>query len=104
MATTAPWRDPRRWLWLLSPYFALAASWHLWNFARSGAEFWLWLLPAVMYGVVPLLDAWLGPDARNPPDEAIAALEAEWYYRVIVAAFVPFQYAATVLGCWIAAT
>ena len=100
----ARWRDPRRYLWLLSPYFALAAAWHLLNFARSGAEFWLWLLPAVMYGVIPLVDTWLGPDVRNPPAAATAALEADGYYRAIVVAFVPFQFAATVLGCWIAAT
>ncbi|HEV8689133.1 MAG TPA: alkane 1-monooxygenase, partial [Ideonella sp.] len=77
---------------------------HLLNFARSGAEFWLWLLPAVMYGVIPLVDAAIGPDPRNPPAGATAALEAEGYYRAIVVAFVPFQFAATVLGCWIAAT
>jgi alkane 1-monooxygenase len=96
------WRDPRRHLWLLSPFFAFAAAWHLMNFWRSGAEFWLWLLPAVMYGLIPLADALLGPDRRNPPEQSVAALEADPYYRAVVVAFVPFQFAATVIGCAIA--
>jgi alkane 1-monooxygenase len=98
------WRDPRRYLWLLSPFFAFGAAWHLVNFWRSGAEFWLWLLPAVMYIVIPLVDALLGPDGRNPPDGSTAALEADNYYRAIVVAFIPFQFAATIIGCALAAS
>ncbi|HEX5685585.1 MAG TPA: alkane 1-monooxygenase [Ideonella sp.] len=98
------WRDPHRYLWLLSPFFALGAAWNLVNFWRSGAEFWLWLLPAVMYIVIPLVDALLGPDGRNPPDGSTAALEADNYYRAIVVAFIPFQFAATILGCALAAS
>jgi len=98
-----PWRDPRRFLWLLSPFFAFSAAWHVVQFRNTGAEFWLWLLPVVMYGVIPLLDALLGPDTRNPPDAAVKALEARWYYRVIVVAFIPFQFAATLWGCAVAA-
>ncbi len=56
-----------------------------------------------MYGVIPLVDALLGPDGRNPPEADTAALEADLYYRAIVVAFVPGQYAATVIGCAIAA-
>ena len=99
-----PWRDPRRHLWLLSPFFAVGAAWHLVNFARTGHEFWLWLLPAVMYGVIPLVDAALGPDRRNPPEAALKHLEADNYYRAVVVAFVPFQFAATVIGAWLAAS
>lgn len=97
------WRDPRRYQWLLSPFFAFAAAWHLLNYQWSGHEWWLCLLPAVMYIVIPLVDAILGPDGRNPPDDMMAALESDPYYRAIVVAFVPFQYAATVIGCDIAA-
>ncbi|MBT9598969.1 MAG: alkane 1-monooxygenase [Vitreoscilla sp.] len=103
-AVGRPWRDPRRYLWLLSPFFAVGAAWHLVNFARTGHEFWLWLLPAVMYGVIPLVDAVLGPDRRNPPEAALKDLEADGYYRAVVVAFVPFQWAATVIGTWLAAT
>lgn len=98
-----PWRDPRRYLWLLSPFFAFSAAWHVVQFRETGAEVWLWLLPAIMYGVVPLVDTLLGPDTRNPPESALRALEAQWYYRLVVVAFVPFQFATTVWGCAVAA-
>jgi alkane 1-monooxygenase len=98
-----PWRDPRRHLWLLSPFFAFGAAWHVVKFRETGAEFWLWLLPAVMYVEIPLVDALLGPDTRNPPEDQVKALEADGYYRAIVVAFVPFQFAATWWGCAVAA-
>ncbi|WP_374673118.1 alkane 1-monooxygenase [Ideonella sp.] len=104
MSAPPPWRDPRRHLWLLSPAFAAAAAWHLLSFWRSGELLWLWLLPAVVYGVIPLADALWGTDPRNPPETAVPALEADPYYRWVVVAFVPFQYAATGLGCVIAAS
>lgn len=102
-AAALPWRDPRRHLWLLSPLFAFGAAWHVLKYRQTGAEGWLWLLPAVMYGVIPLVDALLGPDTRNPPDDAVPALEADRYYRAIVVAFIPFQFAATWWGCAVAA-
>jgi alkane 1-monooxygenase len=97
------WQDPRRWLWLLSPLFAFGATWHVVKFRETGAGFWLWLLPAVMYGVIPLADALLGPDTRNPPEAALKTLEADAYYRLVVVAFIPFQFAATWWGCALAA-
>ncbi|MEK8034126.1 alkane 1-monooxygenase [Ideonella sp. DXS29W] len=103
-APARPWRDPRRYLWLLSPFFAFSAAWHLLNFQRTGEVFWLWLLPGIMYGVIPLVDALLGPDDRNPPEASVATLEADNYYRAIVVAFIPFQFAATALGCAVAAS
>lgn len=98
-----PWGDPRRYLWLVSPLFAFGAFWHVFKFQQTGAEFWLWLLPAMMYLWIPLVDALLGPDTRNPPEAGNARLEADPYYRAIVVAFVPFQFAATAWGCAVAA-
>jgi alkane 1-monooxygenase len=73
-------------------------------FAASGRTPWLWQLPLFVYLVIPLLDLWLGEDTDNPPEAAIAALEAQVGYRALVVLFIPAQLAVTVLGAWIAAT
>lgn len=103
-APLAPWRDPRRWWWLLSPALPGLVLMNLWCYQQTGQELWLWLMSAVTYGLIPLLDWLLGEDLRNPPPSAEAALAEATWYRVIVVAFVPLQYGLTVYGCWLAAT
>lgn len=98
------WRDPKRYWWLLSPALPALVGWHLLRFVQTGQTHWLFLMSAFMYGVIPLLDALLGPDDANPPEAAMPALERSLWYRLIVVAYVPAQYASTLLGAWIAAT
>ena len=96
------WRDPKaRWWWLglvvpLLPLVGLAA-WQV-----RGGEAWLWIGPVVLYGLVPLLDAWLGEDRSNPPEAAVAALTADRRYNRVLLAFVPVQLAGLVLALWAA--
>ena len=63
----------------------------------------LWLLPAVIYTVIPLLDWWLAEDRANPPDEAVPALEADRWYLAVLLLFIPLQFGLTLHGAWIAA-
>jgi alkane 1-monooxygenase len=98
------WRDPWRAWWLLSPLLAAGSVLNVFNVARGADLAWLFVMPAVVYLVVPLADALLGPDTRNPPESAVPALEADPWYRAVVAAYVPLQYIGTALGCWVAAT
>lgn len=106
MPNTAPstWQDPKRWLWLLSPALPALVAWHLLRFVQTGQTHWLFLMSLFMYGVIPVLDALLGPDRSNPPEAATPALERSRWYRAVVVAYVPSQYAATLLGAWIATT
>jgi alkane 1-monooxygenase len=101
-AGTQTWRDGKRAMWLLSPMVpvlglllpALAYS------ANLGVLYWG--LPLFLYGVLPLLDVLIGTDRTNPPESAVAELEQQRYYRAIVVAYIPAQYAATILGAWLA--
>jgi alkane 1-monooxygenase len=84
-----PYRDRKRYTWLLSvlvPFFVgagpLLIEW-------SGQPLWAWLPIAFIYLVVPLLDLLLGEDQSNPPESAVPALEADRYYRYITYAVVP---------------
>lgn len=101
---TLPWRDAKRRWWLLSALLPAMVALNLWRFHASGQVFWLWQMALFVYVVIPALDAWLGEDRSSPPESALAALEADTWYRALVVLFVPLQYAVTVLGVWIAAT
>ena len=101
--TTATWRDPKRYAWLLGllvptlPFMA----WALVELTGLGL-FWFWG-PAFIFGVMPLLDTLIGKDASNPPDSVLKYLEQDRYYRLCTYAFLPLQYAALVGGAWLLA-
>jgi alkane 1-monooxygenase len=93
------WRDRKRYLWplaLLMPCLPFAAV-GLYRLTGSG------LGPIVILGVVPIVDVIVGRDPSNPPDEAIADLERDRYYRWITIMFLPLQYAGFVFGFWVIA-
>lgn len=98
-------KDKKRHLWLLglaTPCIALGsfAGYHVGPkvskkfFASFGLTF--------IHGIVPVLDHLFGEDSENPPDQAIAELEADPYYARIVKLFIPLQYAANVYGTYVA--
>ncbi|MCZ7438907.1 alkane 1-monooxygenase [Micromonospora sp. WMMC241] len=96
---TVPWRDTRKPLWplaLLVPALPFLA-WSVWHGTGSGWAWWL--TPAVVFGLIPLIDLWIGDDRENPPDEAVPALQADGYYRWLTYLYLPAQYAALVLCC-----
>ena len=99
---SAPWHDAKRHAWLLSGLFPGLAWLNLWQFGRSGHVAWLWLMPAVMYTLIPLLDTLLGEDRANPPEAAVAGLESDRWYLVVLLLFVPLQFGLTLHGAWLA--
>ncbi|GAA2187918.1 alkane 1-monooxygenase [Micromonospora lupini] len=95
----AVWRDRRKPLWPLAllvpalPFVGFALWW-----AGGGAWAW-WLTPAVVFGLIPVVDLLLGDDRQNPPEEAVPRLAADGYYRWLTYLYLPAQYAAVVLCC-----
>jgi len=98
------WRDRKRYLWLgalgISTLTFIAVGLH----AMTGWGAWLWLGPIVILGIIPLVDAMVGLDPSNPPDDAIAELESDRYYRWLTFLFLPLQYAGFALALWYIAT
>jgi alkane 1-monooxygenase len=95
------WTDRKRHLWLfgllvpLFPFMGGALA------ALSGwGAFW-YIGPVLILGVIPALDALAGLDRSNPPDDVIAMLEADRYYRWITYLFLPLQYAALFWAAWL---
>lgn len=102
-ASEAPWRDRKRYLWLLGLLVPSLAFVAIGGYAVTGAGLWLWTGPIVILGIVPLVDLMTGVDRSNPPDDVIASLEADRYYRWITYAFLPIQYAGFVLSMYVIA-
>ena len=104
-ATLSSWHDGKRYLWLLSPAIpVLAVSFlliymFLWSWPGL-----LWGGPVLIYVLLPLADWVVGTDNNNPPESAVSQLEGDTYYRLIVYAYIPTQYLATVLGAWLVAS
>jgi alkane 1-monooxygenase len=98
----AAWTDGKKWLWtfgLLVPSLPFL----FWGLMDASGQGWVWWLgPLILYGLIPLCDALIGEDRNNPPESAVAAIEAERFYRMLVYAYIPLQFAATVLGAWVA--
>jgi alkane 1-monooxygenase len=97
------WKDPKRYLWLLSPALPVIglAALSAYAVAPKKLRFLAWTGPALVHGIIPALDRMIGEDTSNPPAAAIERLENDKYYNWIVKAFIPTQYAATLLGAWI---
>ena len=95
------WKDPKRYLWLLGAVVPglVAASW-LVVWATGLGEFW-WAGPILAFGVIPVLDHMIGPDADNPPDSALAWLENDRMYRWATYLYLPNQYGSVLLACWL---
>ena len=96
------WTDDRKPWWAMGllvpslPFICLALV-HL-----SGSNALWWFGPCFVYLIVPALDWLIGHDRSNPPESLVAELESQRWYRWITYAYIPLQYAATVLGAWVA--
>jgi alkane 1-monooxygenase len=99
-----PWADGKRYLWLLGPIVPLLVAWAIYDFSVNGDAKALWMPWVYVYIIIPALDLLFGTDKSNPPDSAVAPLEADNYYKALVVAFVPIQFAVTVWGAWIIGT
>src|SRR5690606_25760269 len=67
----------------------------------AAAHLPFWLGPFLLYLVIPLADRFIGPDGENPPDEVLAHLENDRYYRYLTYLYLPFQYAGLVMACYL---
>lgn len=94
------YRDGKKYLWLLGlsvPLFPVI-GYGLWQ--ASGFELGLWFTLLFVYGVLPVLDYFIGEDVNNPPESAVPQLESDRFYRSIVYLFIPMQFAVFIWGAW----
>lgn len=96
-----PWSDPKRYLWLFSPFIPVLGVIIVGLYSLTGWGPLTWGGPFLVYFLIPLLDRLIGTDKTNPPESATAALENDPYYRAIVYAYIPSQFITTIWGAWL---
>ena len=96
--------DPRRALWLIG-YIAPAVApvLGLLTLAGLSASIIAYLPLVLLFGVAPVVDHLIGRDHRNPETGAIAALEADPYYRRILHGTVIAYAVAVICAVWLSA-
>ena len=95
------WTDPKRHLWLLSPATPLSAVLLMALYSITDWSVLSWSGPLLVYGLVNVLDWRFGPDRSNPPERAVAGLERDGWYRLVVYAYLPSQLGLTAWGGWL---
>ncbi len=101
---TAPapsWRDRKRYLWLFSAAVPALVVISWFGALTTGLGVFWWSGSLLAFAAMPLLDHLVGPDARNPPDDALARLEQEPFYRWATYLYLPAQYLSLLLACWL---
>ena len=89
--------DRKRYLWISALFFPLVALSGIGLYSWSGSE-WSFVVPLVLfYGGIPLFDWLLGEDTSNPPEELVAQLEADAYYRWLPMLTVPMHFAVLII-------
>lgn len=100
-----PYRDRKRYLWLISLFVpSLGLFGPALYLLVSANVLWLCLPPLFFYFGIPLLDALVGEDQSNPPEEAVPGLEADAYYRWITYLLVPLLWLGFILNATFVAT
>jgi alkane 1-monooxygenase len=98
-----PYRDRKRPAWLLSMAVPLLAAAGPLLYLASQAAWTLWLPVLLVYVGLPVADLIVGADRSNPPESAMAELDADPYYRVIAWLMVPLLWIAFVFSAWFVA-
>jgi alkane 1-monooxygenase len=104
--STAPvYRDRKRYAWLFSVIAPAAVTiGPVAYLLGATSQAWFFLALGFFYVGVPLLDQLLGEDLSNPPEEAVAGLENDRYYRYINYAVVPVLWFGMLFNCIFLAT
>ena len=85
------YQDRKRYLWLASLFYPMAAFSGIALYLAFGSEAWLAMPLLMTYGGASFFDWWFGEDKINPPEEIVAALEEDTYYRWLPLLTVPMH-------------
>ena len=99
-AVDAPYRDRKRHAWLVSILVPASIGIAPVLSLLTGQYWVLWLPLAFFYGIAPIIDMILGEDRSNPPESAVARLEADRYYRLVTYAVGPVVWLSFTFGVW----
>jgi alkane 1-monooxygenase len=96
------YEDRWRARWFLSVFIPMLPIVGIVAAELSGWRALLWSPLVLLYGVIPLLDRLVGTDTRNPPEEVVAQLEQDPFYRWLTYLAVPVHVGVLIACFWYA--
>jgi alkane 1-monooxygenase len=82
--------DGKRYLYFMSAFWPLVPTLSVLAYFWSGHNVLTTLIPVLfVFGLVPLVDAFLGEDTNNPPEEVVDSMASDQFYRYLVLCSVP---------------
>lgn len=94
------WRDGKYFMWALALAVPLLPYVNFGIVLRSGHEILWWLTPAAVFVMIPIIDAYVGDDGGNPPAASMQELQDDFWYRLVVWAYLPLQFGGLLVGCY----
>jgi alkane 1-monooxygenase len=92
--------DKKRYWWWLPLFVAISPVVGIALAVRLENQAWTWLTVILWYIILPVADAIVGRDRRNPPDEIVPDLEGDGYYKALVWLSIPIFYLSWIGGAW----
>lgn len=97
--------DKKRHIWwinFLGPFVILSSFWLYFAFDNNPLAT---LIPLIYsYGFLPLMDAIIGEDTHNPPEEVVADMALDNYYRWHLHARIPLHFLIFFVAVWFIGT
>jgi alkane 1-monooxygenase len=95
------YQDKKRYLWMISILFPFTLPMIGIGLCLYTHQEWTLLVPLVIaYGIIPILDDWIGEDLNNPPEEVVPLLESDPYYALMTYFTVPLHVLTLCLTAW----
>lgn len=97
--------DNKRWLWLGSlalPIVPLSA--YALYFAGGENPIFMVLPLLYFFGFIPALDAIVGSDSQNPPEDVVPAMSKDTYYETVAYLMIPAHFFLFLATVWMVGT
>ncbi len=97
--------DKKRYLWLLSLTGGFNTPIAIGLYFATGHNPVTMLFPLLYnFGVIPLVDALMGEDPHNPPEEVVRQMAQDNYYRILLYVGIVLLFASFLVAAWFLGT
>jgi alkane 1-monooxygenase len=97
--------DGKRYLYFMSVFWPTIPTLSVIAYYYSGGNVLTTLIPVLfIFGLVPLVDAIIGEDLNNPPEEVVNDMSNDQFYRILVMSTVPLFWISFISTAWMVGT